>query len=253
MYAFKQLVGTLAMPLVIAMLLAIVAVAFRALHWRRTSRSLLIVAAVIAWLAALPVTGEALLSPLESRYAPLDVARWDGAATQVVVLGSSYTPHDNVPVTGALDDEALARGVEGITLFRRLRASRLVLSGGAIPAWQASARGYEVLARSLGVDAESLIVLDRSLDTDDEARAVHALLGATPFILVTSACHMPRAVLLMERVGAHPIPAPTGQRVWAGRARSLRNFLPSSRGLRKTELALHEYLGLLALKVGFDD
>jgi uncharacterized SAM-binding protein YcdF (DUF218 family) len=64
---------------------------------------------------------------------------------------------------------------------------------------------------------------------------------------------MPRAVLLMERAGAHPIPAPTAQRVWAGPMRSVRGFLPSARGLRKTELALHEYIGLLATRLGLDD
>jgi uncharacterized SAM-binding protein YcdF (DUF218 family) len=215
MYALKQLVGTLAMPLVFAMLLAIVGIAFRALRWPRTSRWVWIVAAAIAWLSALPITGDALLLPLESRYAPLDVERWSGKATHVVVLGSSYTPRGNVPVTAALDDEALAR--------------------------------------SLGVDPESLIVFDRPLDTGDEAREVYALLGATPFVLVTSAYHMPRAVLLMERAGAHPIPAPTAQRVWAGPMRSVRGFLPGARGLRKTELALHEYVGLLATRLGLDD
>jgi uncharacterized SAM-binding protein YcdF (DUF218 family) len=253
MYALKHVVGTLAMPLVFAMLLAIVGIAFRALRWPRTSRWVWIVAAAIAWLSALPITGDALLLPLESRYAPLDVERWSGKATHVVVLGSSYTPRGNVPVTAALDDEALARGVEAIALFRRLHASRLVVSGGAIPVWRASAKGYAVLARSLGVDPESLIVFDRPLDTGDEAREVYALLGATPFVLVTSAYHMPRAVLLMERAGAHPIPAPTAQRVWAGPMRSVRGFLPGARGLRKTELALHEYVGLLATRLGLDD
>jgi uncharacterized SAM-binding protein YcdF (DUF218 family) len=253
MYALKQLVGTLAMPLVFAMSLTIVGIAFRALRWPRTSRWLWILAAAIAWLSALPITGDALLLPLESRYAPLDVERWKGSATHVVVLGSSYAPRGNVPVTAALDDEALARGTEAIALFRRLHANRLIVSGGAIPAWRASARGYAVLARALGVGAESLIVLDRPLDTGDEAREVQAILGATPFVLVTSAYHMPRAVLLMKRAGAHPIPAPAAQRVWAGPMRSVHGFLPSARGLRKTELALHEYIGLLATRLGLDD
>lgn len=253
MYAFKQLVGMLATPLLLALLLAIVGLALRTLRWQRTSRSLLAVAVAIAWLGSLPVIGDALLSPLERRYPPLAIDRLNGPTTHVVVLGSSYTPVDNRPITAALDDEGLARAVEGIVLFRRLQATRLVLSGGAPAGSSPSARGYAALARSLGIDEQSLIVLDQSLDTGDEARAIHALLGANPFVLVTSAYHMPRSVELMERAGAHPIPAPTAQRVATRPAQPVRRWLPSSRGLRRTELAMHEYLGLLAIRFGVDD
>jgi uncharacterized SAM-binding protein YcdF (DUF218 family) len=253
MYVFKQLVGMLVTPLLLALLLAIAALALRTLRWRRTSRSLLALAVAIAWLGALPAIGDALLSPLERRYAPLDIDRLRGPTAHVVVLGSSYTPGDHLPITAALDDEGLARAVEGIVLFRRLQAARLVLSGGAPAGSTPSARGYAALARSLGVDEQSLIVLDRPLDTADEARAVHALLGASPFVLVTSAYHMPRAVGLMERAGAHPIPAPTGQRVLPRPVQPVRRWLPSSRGLRRTELAIHEYLGLLVIRLGVDD
>jgi uncharacterized SAM-binding protein YcdF (DUF218 family) len=95
------------------------------------------------------------------------------------------------------------------------------------------------------------VTLDRSLDTASEARAVATLLGATPFILVTSAYHMPRAVWLMQRAGAHPIPAPVGQRV-RGMDGLIGALIPGSVGLSETEHALHEYLGLVALALGFD-
>ena len=75
-------------------------------------------------------------------------------------------------------------------------------------------------------------------------------LGGAPFVLVTSAYHMPRAVRLMQRAGQHPIPAPTGQRVGAFPWRGFHRWLPTSAGLRDTELALHEYLGLAALTLG---
>jgi hypothetical protein len=57
-------------------------------------------------------------------------------------------------------------------------------------------------------------------------------------------------VRMMERAGAHPIPAPTGQLVRRSALADLGAWFPSSRGLRKTERALHEYLGLTALAVG---
>jgi uncharacterized SAM-binding protein YcdF (DUF218 family) len=108
------------------------------------------------------------------------------------------------------------------------------------------------MARELGVEDASMTVLDKPLDTAAEAQAVAALLGDAPFILVTSAYHMPRAVRLMRRAGARPISAPTDQRAGDPIAHYWSYFLPSSAGLRRTEFALHEYLGLAALAARVD-
>ena len=112
------------------------------------------------------------------------------------------------------------------------------------------ALGYAELARELGVDNASLIVLQWPLDTGAEAHAVAALLKGAPFLLVTSAYHMRRAVRLMQGAGQHPVPAPTGQRVGSSPGMALHRWLPSSVGMRDTEIALHEYLGLAALAIG---
>ena len=96
------------------------------------------------------------------------------------------------------------------------------------------------------------MVLDESLDTGDEALAVAALLESRPFVLVTSAYHMPRAVRLMERAGARPIPAPTDQQVVRDERLRWSHFIPRASGLQSSEAALHEYVGLLALAAGFD-
>jgi len=63
---------------------------------------------------------------------------------------------------------------------------------------------------------------------------------------------MPRAMRLMRRAGTHPIPAPTGQILRAQHAAERFGLIPGSRGLRKTETALHEYLGLAAIGLRVD-
>jgi uncharacterized SAM-binding protein YcdF (DUF218 family) len=63
---------------------------------------------------------------------------------------------------------------------------------------------------------------------------------------------MPRALWLMERRGTHPIPAPTGQRAHGWKYLGWRSFLPRGNSLANSERALHEYLGLAALALGFD-
>jgi uncharacterized SAM-binding protein YcdF (DUF218 family) len=61
---------------------------------------------------------------------------------------------------------------------------------------------------------------------------------------------MPRAMRLMQRAGQHPIPAPTGQRVGGSLGTGPHRWLPTSTGMRDTEIALHEYLGLAAIALG---
>jgi uncharacterized SAM-binding protein YcdF (DUF218 family) len=252
-YLIKQLVGVLAAPLMIAILIGAAAGAIRACGRRRMAAWLWVLAATVAYLGATVPIGDALLGPLEREYPPLTQSELSSATVgYIVVLGSGYSPRDSIPVTAALDEDGLVRIVEGIRLARRLSGVRLVVSGGAPPGRMPSALGYAKLARELGISERSLIVLAGSLDTGAEARAVASALDAAPFLLVTSAYHMPRAMRLMVRAGAHPIPAPTGHRVNKSAGREGRGFIPTSIGLRKTERALHEYIGLAALAAGFD-
>jgi uncharacterized SAM-binding protein YcdF (DUF218 family) len=248
MYLLKQLVGALATPLTIALLVLLVAGLCRAFGRRRSAAWLVAAAAAIGYLGAIAPVGDALLAVLERQY-PAFVPGASLTAHNVVVLGSDYSPHGDLPISAALDPEGLVRIVEGVRLSRQVGATRLVVSGGAPRGRTASAIGYAKLAQDLGIPRDSIVVLDTPLDTSAEATAVKALLGDSPFILVTSACHMPRAMRFMLRAGARPIPAPTGHRVRPGSWR-WNALLPTARALQKTEHALHEYLGLFAYQLG---
>ena len=137
-------------------------------------------------------------------------------------------------------------------LARALPDVPLLLTGadrrGEIPpvAW-----GYAQAARELGIAPARLQVLDTPVDTAQEARAVRAALVGTGaarprLVLVTSAAHMPRAMRHFQAVGLDPLSAPTQHLAGRASGRRLSDWLPSATNLRKTESALHEYLGLLA-------
>jgi uncharacterized SAM-binding protein YcdF (DUF218 family) len=251
MTLIKEVVEALTKPLVIALLIAIAAALCRLAGRRRTSRILLAGAATLAYAASIPLVGEALLRPLESEFPPLSADQLPNVH-YVVVLGSGYAPHDGISVTAALDREGLMRAVEALRLVRQLPGAQLVVSGGPLEGLPPVAQGYAQLAHALGVLDQSLVVSDRPRDTRAESQEVHKLLGSTPFLLVTSAYHMPRAMLLMKRAGAAPIAAPAGQRAFGPAPFGWKSLLPGAGGLGDTERALHEYAGLVAVSRGWN-
>ncbi len=248
----KEIAHILAAPLLLAVLAAMAGAILRLCGRRRVATALIAIAVAIAYCGSTGIVGDGLLGPLERRYPPLHRGQSLPVAPWIVVLGSDYAPRDDIPVTAALDGDGLVRIVEGVRLAREYAGSRLLVSGGARPGQVPPAQGYAELARDLGIDPAAITLSDKPLDTGSEARAVAKLLGRTPFLLVTSAYHMPRAMRLMQDAGAQPVPAPTGQRVNDSVRMQWGGLLPSAAGLGKTERALHEYVGLLAVTLGFN-
>jgi uncharacterized SAM-binding protein YcdF (DUF218 family) len=248
MSALKQFVDTMTAPLSMALVIALLALLFRLMRRIRAARWLAGLAAAMAYLFSVAPVADMLLAPLESRYPPLPEGH--PPADFVVVLGSSYSPREGVPPTAALDGAGLARIVEGVRIWRRTPQAQLVVSGGARKGSTPPARGYEILARDLGVPAEHILVIDSALDTKQEAQALAEQLGTRTFLLVTSASHMPRAMEEMRRHGLRPIAAPTEQEVNRSQPYGWRSLLPGAAPLHRSERALHEYLGMLALGVG---
>jgi uncharacterized SAM-binding protein YcdF (DUF218 family) len=246
-----MIVGVWLMPLPICLVLGCCAVL---LHYRRHPRAALVLAASALGLCLLSAFGpiaNLLLRPLESQYpAMLDVVALDPAPQYVVVLGSGYHQRAGLPVTAALDQAAVVRLAEGVRLWRQLPGATLILSGGRIRGEAPIASGYALLAGALGVPSSALLLLDTPVDTGSEIGAVRTRVGGETVLLVTSAAHMPRAMWLAKSAGVHAIAAPTANLTDPAAHVSNSISLPSAASLRKTETALHEYLGLLAFRLG---
>src|SRR5580692_2903227 len=105
MYFVKVFIGVIATPLMIAFVIAVMAAIFRTFGLRKIAGCLLVSSLAIIYLAAIPPVSNALLGPLEHRYAPLPQDKPLPVVEFVVVLGSGYTPHEGVPVTAALSEE----------------------------------------------------------------------------------------------------------------------------------------------------
>jgi uncharacterized SAM-binding protein YcdF (DUF218 family) len=201
----------------------------------------------IAWLGSTTFFGALLLAPLESRYQARQTADFAGVH-DIVALGSSYSPSDGLSAASALDEEGLRRVIEAVRLQRQLPGTILVLTGGASDAKPAPATGAERFARELGVDENRILALPHALDTRQEAKEISELMGNKPFLLVTSASHLPRAMEYMRRFGAKAIPVPASN--YSAKFQfSWRGLVPCANGLKMSEMAIHEYVGLLAQRL----
>jgi uncharacterized SAM-binding protein YcdF (DUF218 family) len=256
MFFLKKLVSFLFLPLPFCLGLACVGLI---LLWftrrERAGRIAVTIGVVLLTLLSFRSVSSALITPLENDFHPLLVAGAPGDALDarardakwIVVLGGGHTFSRALPPNSELTLTTLARVIEATRLKRLLPRAKLILSGG----FGGSVTHAEVLAdtaASLGVPREDLVLEKRTLDTADEAHFISPIVGQDPFILVSSASHLPRAVALFRKQGKDPLPSPADFTNVASGV-SLESFFPTSSSIGKLERASHEYVGWIWSKL----
>jgi len=167
----------------------------------------------------------------------------------VVVLGGGHTSSPELQPNAQVFNSSLSRIVEGIRIHRELPGSKLLLSGGAVFDPVPEAVTMAAVARMLGVSPGDMVLESQSKDTGQQSIFIQEIIQDDRCILVTSAIHMPRAMLVFEQKGLRPIPAPTDFGDWMRNENSPNQFFPRANELRKVETAFHEFLGLLWARV----
>lgn len=152
---------------------------------------------------------EWFLNSFENKYPAFSLEKAPPGIKYVVVLAGGYTPYEGHPLTSELTSYTLPRVVEGVKILNEIPDSILIVTG---KGWAAltEAKAMRKLAVSLGVPFDRVIIEEKSQNTIDHPYYLEDLLGKKPFVLVTSALHMPRAMALFESANLKPIPAPTG-------------------------------------------
>lgn len=207
-------------------------------------------AAAIGGLAVFGLTPLAniLILPLEQRFPR---APAEPAPHGIVVLGGAFdTVVSRSRGSIALTDAA-ERMTEVAELARRWPQARIVFSGGSNAVVYEGANESETAARmfeSFGISRDRLILESRSRNTVENARFTRELVQPKPeerWVLVTSAYHVPRAVGCFRAAG-FPVEAwPVDYRT-RGWDDAMRFFPTVSGGLRRTDVAVREWVGLVA-------
>ena len=252
LFWLKKAVSYWLMPLPFCLvLMAVGLLLLRSTRWPRAGRRLLLAGALLLFLLSNKQVGLALLRPLESHYpaipeitagtplpAPLATCR------AIVVLGGGHADSAGLAATQKLSSSASSRLMEAVRLARLLPDARLIVSGPAAGTGATHASVLAAAAVSLGIDPRRIVQIDTARDTDDEVQAVKRLLGpVTPFALVTSAWHMPRATALMHRAGLSPLPCPADFLTRTSAETRASDWLFDVSGLELSTWAVYERLG----------
>ena len=179
-----------------------------------------------------------------------EVAHQSGKPTQIegiIVLGGAFNElvtetHDQVSMNGAGE-----RMTEALTLMRHYPDVPVVFSGfsgrfirGALSESDVALRFFNETTGS----TERVILENQSRNTFENALYTKDLIGFAgdkPWLLVTSAFHMPRAFEIFKDRGIHVIPYPVDFR---SRTPSTEFRWDLGTGSHQLNILLHEWIGL---------
>lgn len=241
-FGLKKLVGGLLMPLpLLLLMLAMGILLLWFSRWQKSGKILVSLSGALLLLLSLQPVADRLLQPLESHY-----ATWNGEEKVdfIVVLGGGYTFNPAWAPSSNLIGNSLPRVTEGVRQWRRYPQATMIFTGAAagnnpVSNGQVAAS----VALSLGVPPDRIRVLDQPKDTEEEARAVRSLIHQQPFLLVTSANHMVRAVNFFHAAGLTPIAAPANQLAVTSPLNWWERAIPSPLWLSHSDRVAYEIMG----------
>lgn len=247
MFVIKKIITAFVLPPGI-MVLALGGLAF---YLRRRCRPAAFLCAALAagtWGGTTQVFSELLLRPLEAAYS---VPAKPSGDVIILLCGGFMGGWDPYSASERLAPGTLERAAAAYKLHKDTGLPVLI-SGGAPFSPEPESEATAAWLRELGMKSKDILTEVRSRDTEENASYSLKICGEKGFkkpLLLTSAYHMPRSVLLFKKAGAADLtPFPVAKR--AGGPRYLRDWLPGS-GITEARLALNEYLGLAWYRLYF--
>lgn len=252
MFLASKLLAFAIEPLAWVLLPLLAAVALRA-RWPKAAGRLVWTALAALLLGGWIFIPESILRHLEQRYPPLPAGTDMRHFAGVVVLGGAlarselWTEHRQV----ALNDHA-ERMTEAFALARTHPELTILFTGGIADVrgtGLTEAQRAQIFFTQMGLAPDRVLYEDRSRTTFENAVNSAALPGVDrtrPWLLLTSAFHMPRAMGVFRRAGWNVTPYPVDYDTGSGQSWLDFSF---HYGPQAWTLALHEVLGFYAYRM----
>jgi uncharacterized SAM-binding protein YcdF (DUF218 family) len=252
MLLFSKILNWAAQPLNTVLLLLCLSLFWGHRHPAR-ARKLMAAALLLLVLVGFKTLPDALLGPLENQNpewaADADLSHFTG----IIILGGAlesgrFSQYRQQPLLNA----SAERMTMAVALWRRNPQLRLVFTGGEgelFGSGPSEAERALSFFDSMGVPRSALTIESRSQNTYENAVFTRSLPGLgpqRPWLLLTSAWHMPRSLATFKKAGWNVAPYPVDFRT-AGMT-PLSNF-NLGEGAERWELLLHEWIGIVAYRL----
>lgn len=205
---------------------------------RRFSWPLLAGGALLTLVFSSGFTATVLSSPIEYQWPSVQDARSHPETKRIVVLTGWAADDPGLALSDRMNASSAFRVLMTLELHRQRPELPIIVSGSAV-----TARVMADVLIATGVPAAQVSLEDQSTFTAQSAELLKPMVGDAPFLLVTSAGHLRRAMGTMEHYGLKPVAVPTDHR--NARDWSHADATPKPESLVTSDLAMHEYLGVL--------
>lgn len=253
-YVISKLVWAVVSPLNLVAILLLSGV----LAWffcRKGAKTLWFLGAAIFIITGITPVGPNMLASLENRYRQKQ-AELPKEISGIIILGGTFDADLSAARRTIAVNDSMERVMEGLRLARKFPRAITVFSGGEgglIRQGRPEAREVMHWLERTGYDPARFEFEDKSRNTWENIKFTQDLMNPGPqeiWIVVTSAYHMPRAMMLFKEAGwpGQVIPWPVDYRT-DGKRRWMPPAFDVAGNVYKTDLALHELIGMAAYKL----
>lgn len=217
----------------------------------RGAKWLGLVTCILYALATVPVSNMLIMS-LEQQYAQPAVESVQGDVL-VMLGGGVQSGVPDIDGSGQLSGAAANRFLTVLRLHRALHLPILLSGGSVMPGDACESAVAKRMLVSLGVSEDMIYTDEHSRNTKENAAFSKQICNAHGWkkpVIVTSAFHMPRAVYFFQREGLPAVPYPCDYLAAAGKGITPYSLVPQASVLADSCVAIKEYMGLAAARIG---
>lgn len=237
-------------PLLVFVILLFVSLIFKAL--RKDKQAFWLFGGGIFWILLVSCTPlpQFLAYSLEKQYLPFNYNELkNDFPSYILVLGGGHTVSPSLPAGQQLSGTAIVRLAEGIRIHNLHAQCKLICSGYSSSNRTTQAEILANAAHELGVSRKDTIQLRLPGNTEEEIHAFKTRFGSAKVIIVTSALHMPRAMMIAQTYQVNAWPAPADFLIKHDDHVQRFDFYPSAQKMVIMERVLHEYGGIIKYKI----
>jgi len=173
----------------------------------------------------------------------------------VVIILGGFVTYDNIQEMEKFR-AASDRFLQGLKIYKLKKAKKIMVVGGSGSISNPNTKEGPILAhylQQIGVPLKDIIVESESKNTYqnaiNSAKILRKLYPNGKFLLITSAFHMPRAKRCFKKIGLNIVPFSVDQYVGKRKFVFDHLFIPNVEALKKWEIIIHEWVGLISYKI----